>query len=91
MYNIPVKDTYRYAQYHMIYAHMHKIPTKNHKYADTGKNVNLTTGHIIKLIFTSKTSYYNQQLNKRYSYIMPYHCTHNLYKASKNKTIYENC
>ena len=37
MYNIPVKDTYRYAQYHMIYAHMHKIPTKNHKYANIGK------------------------------------------------------
>ena len=37
MYNIPVKDTYRYAQYHMIHAHMYKIHSKNHKYAYIGK------------------------------------------------------
>ena len=37
MYNIPVKDTYRYHQYHMIYAHMHKIPPQIHKYANIGK------------------------------------------------------
>ena len=55
------------------------------------KNVNLTPGHIIKLIFISKTCYDNQQLNNRYSYIMPYHCTHDLYEACKHKTIYENC
>ena len=91
MYNIPVKHTYKYDQYHMIYAHMHKIPPKINKYANIRKNVNLTTGHIIKLIFTSKTCYYNQQLNKGYSYIMPYHCTHDLYEAFKHKTIYENC
>ena len=37
MYNIPVKDTYGYNQYHMIYAHIHKIPTKIYKYANIGK------------------------------------------------------
>ena len=90
MYNIPVKDTYKYAQYHMIMLTSTKYLQKITNMQTLEKNVNLTTGHIIKLIFTSRTSYYNQQLNKRYSYIMPYHCTHNLYKASKNKTIYEN-
>ena len=41
MYNIPVKHTYRYDQYHMIYAHMHKIPPKIHKYAKHWKKMSI--------------------------------------------------
>ena len=41
MYNMPVKDTYRYDQYHMIYAHMHRIPPKIHKYANIGKTMSI--------------------------------------------------
>ena len=37
MYNIPVKHTYRYDQYHIIDAHMHKNPPNIHKYANIGK------------------------------------------------------
>ena len=61
MYNIPVKHSYRYDQYHMIYAHMHKIPPKFTNVRKSEINVNLTTGHIIKLISTSETCHYNQQ------------------------------
>ena len=41
MYNIPVKDTYRYHQYHMIYAHMHEVPLKIHKYANIEKKMSI--------------------------------------------------